>query len=82
VLLVFLFEFNEWLYYQFSMTFSYLDRRSNIYLVVSIPLDSIYIIYDTEILFASSTDSSSDIWIEWMTVVSILNDKFVSGEVD
>ena len=81
VLLVFLFEFNEWLYYQFSMTFSYLDRRSNIYLVVNIPLDSIYIIYDTEILFSSSTDSSSDIRIEWMTIVSILNYKFVSGQV-
>jgi len=64
------------------MTFSYLDRWSNIYLVVSIPLDSIYIIYDTEFLFASSTDSSSDIRIERMTVVSILNDKFVSGQVD
>jgi len=64
------------------MTFSYLDRWSNIYLVVSIPLDSIYIIYDTEILFASSTDSSSDIPIGWITIVSILNDKFVSGQVD
>jgi len=64
------------------MTFSILDRWSNIYLVVSIPLDSIYIIYDTEILFASSTESSSDIPIEWMTVVAILTDKLVSGEVD
>jgi hypothetical protein len=61
------------------MTFSYLDRWSNIYLVVSIPLDSIYIIYDTEILFSSSTDSSSDIRIEWMTGVSVFHDIFVSG---
>jgi hypothetical protein len=64
------------------MTFSYLDRWSNIYLVVSIPLDSIYIIYDTEILFEWSTNTSSDIQIEWIPVISIVNDKFVSGQVD
>jgi hypothetical protein len=64
------------------MTFSYLDRWSNIYLVVGIPLDSMYIIYDPEILLAWSTDTSCDIQIEWMTVVSIVNDNFISGQAD
>jgi len=49
------------------------------YQVVSILLHSTYIIYDTEILFAWSTDTSIYMQITRTTVVSLLNNIFMSG---
>ena len=56
-----------------------MDRWSNIYQQVTIFLDSIFQQYDTKIDFALATDTSIHVQIEWMTVVSALNDSFLSG---
>jgi len=55
---------------------------SNIDHIASILLDSIYTTSDTEILFARFTNTSIHIQIKWMTIVSILNNQFVSGHVE
>ena len=47
--------------------------------VVSILLDSIYIIYETELLFAWSTDTSIYMQITRTTVVTLLNNIFILG---
>jgi len=39
-------------------------------------------IYHTGIIFEGSNDSSTYIQIKWTTVVSVLNDIFVSGLVE
>jgi len=59
-----------------------MDRWSNIYQVVYILLDNIYIKYYTEIIFAWCTDTSIDIQIDWMSVVSVFNNIFVSAQVE
>ena len=59
-----------------------MDKESNIYQVVSILLNSIYIKYYNEILFAWCTDTSSDIEIEWTSVVFVLKNIIVSAQVE
>jgi len=76
--MVFTFKFNQQLLYQFLKTYFYRDNLSYIYHVVSILLDSIHIQFDTEMLFARSTDVSIHIQIGWTTVASVLNDIFIS----
>jgi hypothetical protein len=44
-------------------------------------LDDRLLLYDTKSSFALSTDTSIEIWIKWTTVVSVLNDIFVSRQV-
>jgi len=50
--------------------------------IASILLDSIYTTSDTEILYAKFTNTSIHIQIKWTTIVSILNNLFVSGHVE
>jgi len=45
-------------------------------------MDSIYIKYDSEIVFAWSTDTSFHIQVKWKTVESILNVIFITGWVE
>ena len=45
-------------------------------------MDRIYIKYDTEILFALSTDTSFHIQVKWKNVESIFNVIFVPGWVE
>jgi len=61
------------------MTYWYQDRWRNIYHGVSIIPDSMDIYYDTKIHFAWFTDTSIQIQSRWITVVSGMNDIFVSG---
>jgi len=75
-------KLNEGLNHQFATRNSYLDQWRNIYQVVSILLDSNYTKCDTEILLVWFTDTGIFIEIEWMTVVSILNDIFVFWQVE
>lgn len=56
--LVFTIEITEQLLYQFSNSYSDLDRSSNIYLIVSIFTYSTYIEDDSNIIFARLTDNS------------------------
>jgi len=134
LILVFTLKLNRRLQYMFSTTYSYLDRWSNIYKVVSIYtreliykisyqnslciihwyqyshwnymnhcsfnsewyshiemwevtfpqswvslLGNIFKQYDTENINAVSSVTSIPIRIEWVTVVSVLHDIFVSG---
>jgi len=80
-MLVFTFQWNEPQEYHLSKRYSYLDSWSDIYWVVSILLDRIFIEYDTEILFALSSNTSIHIEIKWMKVVSVLNNIFVSASI-
>lgn len=82
VMLVFTFVLNEPLLCPLSLAHSYLDSGSNMCQVVSILLDSIYIIYETELLFASSTDTSVYMQITRTTVVTLLNNIFILGQVE
>jgi len=59
-----------------------MDSWSNIHQVVSILLDNVYSEYYTEILFAWCTDTSFDVHIIWTPVVSVLNNIFLSAQVE
>jgi len=59
-----------------------MDRWSNIYQIVYILFDNIYVKYYTELIFAWCTDTSIGIQIEWMPVVSVFNNIFVSAVVE
>ena len=61
------------------MTYLYHISRRNIYQIVSILIDSVSIQYDAKIHFALSADTSIHIQIKWTTVVSVLNNIFLSG---
>ena len=61
------------------MTYLYLDKRSNIFQVVSILLDSINIKKDSKIPFAWSTNTSITMQVKLMTIVSSLNNILISG---
>jgi hypothetical protein len=43
-------------------------------------LDSIFLEYNMKIYIAVSSDTSIQIRIKWMTVVSVLNQIFLSGQ--
>jgi hypothetical protein len=45
-------------------------------------LDTIFIRYDTKIMYALSPDTSSHSQIEWTTVVSVVNGIFVFAKVE
>ena len=63
------------------MKYSYLDSLSNSDQVESISLDSIYTKYDNKIPLVQFTDISIHIRIQCSTVVSILTNISISGQV-
>jgi hypothetical protein len=77
LILVYRFKLFKQLWYQFWMTYSYLDRWSNLYQVVGIFTGhQIYNIW-YENLVCNIHDTEIHICIEWTTVVSVLNNIFL-----